>query len=144
LCACRNRPTNRCSADERDELALPHHWVSPFKAVIAARKLTDRKGRERSMSLWVKGRHRGSHKLCPLYPRKQTLDDGVSCTRRNCITRRGGCCNGQPQDTAGRNWLLSGVKGVTSARYFPSVERHLVVGRMRCIQCLKILRSEHQ
>jgi hypothetical protein len=51
----------------------------------------------------------------------------------------------QPQDTAGRNWLVSGVKGVTSTRYFPSVERHLVVGRwMRCIQRLKILRSERQ
>jgi hypothetical protein len=65
--------------------------------------------------------------------------------RRNCITKRGGRCNGQPQDTAGRNWLVSGVKGVTSTRYFPSVERHLVVGRwMRCIQRLKILRSERQ
>src|ERR1035441_1975012 len=40
--------------------------------------------------------------------------------RRNCITKRGGRCNGQPQDTAGRNWLVSGVKGVTSTRYFPS------------------------
>ena len=65
--------------------------------------------------------------------------------RRNCITQRGGRYYGQPQDTAGRNWLVSGMKGVTSTRYFPSVERHLVVGRwMRCIQRLKILRSERQ
>ena len=50
--------------------------------------------------------------------------------RRNCI---------QPQVQ-----LVSvGVEGVPSTRYFPLVERHLVVGRwMRCIQCLKILRSK--
>jgi hypothetical protein len=65
--------------------------------------------------------------------------------RINCITKRGGRFYGRPQDTAGRNLLVSGVKGVTSTRYFPSVERRLVVGRwMRCIKCPKILRSERQ
>jgi hypothetical protein len=65
--------------------------------------------------------------------------------RRNCITKRDVYGYGRPQDTAGRNCLMLGVNGVTSTRYFPSVERHLVVGRwMRCIQCLKILRSERQ